>query len=179
LQHGLAKNAKMTPSQFHLNSLAILGTSLGWQTKIARLLNVNQSTVRKWLKSGEIPQWVEEKFAAITAKSDPSLWPRDEWLIGTAFNVQEQAREYIVHLQYPRFVARIVAVSDGDRPIDDEQLVNLQSGVVYGVNQETLLCEINFIDHLDTAAARQWLEAAVNEIERVDEIESRIASGQN
>ena len=37
---------------------------------------------------------------------------RDEWLIGDALGLDGKRREYVVHLQPPRFVARVVACDD-------------------------------------------------------------------
>jgi len=165
----------MTPNQFQATAISILNTAFGWQTRIARVLGISDRSVRKWLKNGKIPDWVENEFARLTGKTEISPWPRDEWVIGTAFNEQGKPREYIAHLQYPRFIARIVVVDDNDQAADYEQPADVQSGVVYGVDDETVLCEISFIDPLDNSAMRQWLEAAGDEIEKVSAIEEALS----
>jgi|GEM_PF-1863430 len=77
-----------------------------------------------------------------------------------ATQVQGRCREYICHLQLPRFVARIVVCNEDGTPVPSEQPVDRQSGIVYSVKPEVLLCEIAWIDIVDQVEARRWLESA-------------------
>lgn len=56
----------MTPSEFHTVAVAILGTSTGWQTGIARRLGVNPRTVRRWVAGDtRIPDGVAAELARL------------------------------------------------------------------------------------------------------------------
>lgn len=56
---------------------------------------------------------------------------RDEWLIGDALGLDGKRREYVVHLQPPRFVARVVACDDDGLPEPPERPADILTGMVY------------------------------------------------
>ena len=106
----------MDVERFRSTSIAILRTSAGWQSEIARRLSVDSRTVRRWIAIGATPGWVDGKLAEMIGSVDVS-WPRDEWLIGHVVERHGVVdRKYITHLQPPRFVARIAAWEGGGPP---------------------------------------------------------------
>lgn len=156
----------MNSDEFTAASIAILRSALGWQTAIARRLNIEPRTVRRWIQAGETPAWVDQKLANLMGGLTASPWPRDEWIIGDGVTGDGRNREYIMHVAPPRFVARIVAVDEHDAPEDSDLPADIVSGTVYRADPETLLCEIDWIDQPDPGAVTQLLEAAADAIER-------------
>lgn len=158
----------MNVEDFTATSIALLRSAVGWQSAIARRLGVDSRTVRRWLAGGEVPRWAEEKLAEMIGAADlASPFPRDEWLLGDALGGDGRRREYIHHLQPPRFTARIVVVDDDGLPEPGEEPADVASGAVYSIDEETVLCELAWIDEPDPGEIVRLLEAAADEIERV------------
>ena len=155
----------MTPDELQTAAIAILGSAVGWQTRIARRLDVSDRQVRRWLAAGRTPDWVDDRIADLMGGIDRSPWPRDEWIIGDGV---ASAREYIVHTAPPRFIARIVACDADGRPEPGEQPADLVSGAVYAIDEATVLCEVEWIDKPRAGEVTQLLEAAADAIERAD-----------
>lgn len=158
----------MNAEQFTSSSIALLRSAVGWQSAIARRLDVQPRQVRRWLAAGETPDWVDERFAELIGAVDIAPWPRDEWLIGDALGGDGKRREYIHHMQAPRFTARIVACDDGGLPLPDEHPADVASGVVYS-SDDTVLCEIEWIDEVAPGELVKWMEAAADAIDAMDE----------
>lgn len=156
----------MTSDEFQSTAIAILRSAVGWQSAIARRLGVEPRTVRRWLASGEFPPDIDDRLGALIGAGDINPWPRDEWVIGDTLGGDGQRREYIVHLQPPRFVARIVALDDDGEPEADEMPADIVSGTVYQADPETVLCEIDWIDDVPPGERVKWLDAAADAIER-------------
>lgn len=156
----------MTRDEFQSTAIAILRSAVGWQSAIARRLGVEPRTVRRWLASGEFPPDIDDRLGALIGAADINPWPRDEWVIGDTLGGDGQRREYIVHLQPPRFVARIVALDDDGEPEADEMPADIVSGTVYQADPETVLCEIDWIDDVPPGERVKWLDAAADAIER-------------
>ena len=154
----------MTADEFQAAAIALLRSALGWQSAIARRLAVDRKTVQRWLRAGETPPWVDEKFAAWTGQADVVAWPRDEWVIGDTVGRDGRRREYIVHLQPPRFAARIVAVDEAGDPEPGEEPADVLSGGVYS-SGDYLLCEIDWIDRPSPGEVTQLLEAAADAVD--------------
>jgi hypothetical protein len=158
----------MTADEFTSVAVALLRSSVGWQSAIARRLDVDSRIVRRWLKDGQTPPWVDRKLSELIGAQDISPWPRDEWLIGDAVTADGRRREYIVHLEVPRFVARIVDCDDTG-PCPHEEPADTVSGTVYVVDGddfgETVLCEVNWIDDVPVGQMTQLLEAAADVID--------------
>lgn len=158
----------MNADEFRDTSIAFLRSAVGWQSAIARRLDVAPRTVRRWLADDHIPDSAECKLAALIGAADlETPWPRDEWMLGDALGEDGRRREYIAHLQPPRFVARLVNCDDYGDPLDTERPADILSGVVYS-SDDTLLCEIAWIDEPDPGEILKWLEAATDEIDRAD-----------
>lgn len=156
----------MDAKKFQATSIALLRTAVGWQSAIARRLEVESRTVRRWLQSGSTPEWVDGKLAEMIGVTAIAPWPRDEWLVGDGISPDGQAkREYIMHMQPPRFIARIVACDEAGIPDASEHPADAASGTVFQANEETLLCEIEWIDEVTPGEHVMWLEAASDAID--------------
>lgn len=159
----------MTPSTFKALSIALVRSAVGWQTKIAGKLDVETRTVRRWLKAGKIPDWAEQKIEALTGASCQSPWPRDEWVTGDTFGADGKRREYLVHLQPPRFIARIVACDETTGEVDkSEHPADVVSGTVY-TSDGYILSEFTWIDEPKSGEVVKLLEAACDEINRMSD----------
>lgn len=156
----------MNNEQFRATSIAILRSAVGWQSAIARRLGVEPRTVRRWIAADEFPDWAEARLGEMIGAGDISPWPRDEWMIGDALGGDGQRREYVMHLQVPRFVARVVAVDDDGEPEADELPADVESGTIYQADPETVLCEIDWIDDVAPGEQVKWLDAAADALER-------------
>lgn len=155
----------MNIDEFQSTSIALLRTAVGWQTKIAEKLGVSSRQVRRWVALGEVPAWVREKLVALTGLTDQLPWPRDEWLIGDAFGDHGRHREYITHMQAPRFIARVVACNDDGDPEPEEAPADTISGTTYS-SDGFVLCEIVWLDQPQPGEIVQLLEAACDAIDR-------------
>lgn len=156
----------MNRDQFQATAIAILRSAVGWQSAIARRLGVEPRTVRRWIASDDFPPDIEARLGTLIGDGDISPWPRDEWLVGDALGGDGQRREYVMHLRPPRFVARVVAIDEDGDPEADELPADIVSGVVYQADQETVLCEIDWIDDVPPGERVKWLDAAADAIER-------------
>lgn len=156
----------MDAQRFQATAIALMRSAVGWQTAIAHRIGVDSRTVRRWIKDGRTPDWVDQKLTELIGASDLSPWPRDEWLIGDGISPDGTAtREYIMHMQPPRFIARVVSCDDDGEPEASERPVDVISGTVFQANEETLLCEIDWIDDVMPGEHVMWLEAAANALE--------------
>ena len=158
----------MTADEFTTTAIALLRSAIGWQSAIAKRLDVDSRVVRRWLKDGQTPPWVDDTLAELVGAKDISPWPRDEWLIGDAVTANGHRREYVMHLVAPRFVARIVECDDSG-PCPNEEPADTISGTVYVIDGddfgETVLCEVDWIDEVPVGQMVQLLEAAANAID--------------
>lgn len=153
----------MTTDDFAAAAIAVLRSAIGWQTRIAARLGVDPRTVRRWLKNGVIPSWVDARFAEwIGASAGPAL-PRDEWIVGDA--VHGRRREYIVHARAPRFIARVVACDERGLPLPEEEPADILSGVIYSTD-DMLLCEVVCIDEVVPGDIVRLMEAAADALSR-------------
>ena len=158
-----------TGPEFSAFAVALLGAAHGWQSAIARELNVNSRTVRRWAKNGP-PDKVRDHMLKIAGIEDDAglAFPRDEWIIGDGPETESGTRrEYIIHARPPRFIARIVSMDElTDQPEPDEDPADILTGVSYQNGTETLLCEFQWIDR--PPASKQLaalLEAACDAID--------------
>ena len=158
-----------TGSEFRAFAVALLGTTHGWQSAIARELGVTSRTVRRWAKNGP-PDKVRDQLLKMAGIEDDAglAFPRDEWIIGDGPRDETGARrEYIIHARTPRFIARIVTMDVlTDKPEPDEDPADILTGVIYRNGLETLLCEIQWIDRPPTnTQLTTLLEAACDAID--------------
>ncbi len=157
----------LTSAEFQASSIALLRSAVGWQSAIARRLGVESRSVRRWLADGAPPAWVDARFAELTGKADIAPWPRDEWLIGDTLGADGKRREYVAHLQPPRFVARIVACGEDGMPTPDEEPADILTGVVYS-SDDFVIAEVDWIDEVAPGEIVKWLEAAADAIDAME-----------
>lgn len=159
----------MRAADFERAALAVVGTAVGWQTKIARALDVNPRTVRYWLKAAETPAWVDDALAELMGGLERGPWPRDEWIVGDVPAVDGGWRSYVVHTAPPRFVARLVDTGEDGEPADHEPAADIVSGTVYRADVDRLICEVEWIDTPKAGEVTALMEAAADAAEAVDE----------
>jgi hypothetical protein len=155
----------MLSEEFTAASIALLRSAVGWQSAIARRLDVDSRTVRRWLAAGETPAWVDEKLQTFMGKLETLAFPRDEWIVGDSATSDGRRREYVIHTAPPRFVARVVAVDDDGQPEPAEEPADVISGVVYSAG-DAVLCELAWIDQPKAGQITALLEAAVDAVDR-------------
>lgn len=149
----------MTGREFQAAAIALLRSAVGWQSAIARRLDVADRTVRRWVADDQTPAWVDARLVELMGGVAPGPWPRDEWIVGDGVTADGRPREYVVHVAPPRFVARVVDEDDpGEAPAD------VLSGTVYA-SEGYVLCEIDWIDQPDPGQVTQLLEAACDAID--------------
>ncbi len=157
----------MTPAEFQTAAIAILRTSVGWQSKIADRLGVNSRAVRRWLVDGEIPDTIAAEMAALMGMADATTFPRGEWLVGQ----DDAGRDLIYHMQAPRFIARIIETDADGLPLPEDQPADVISGGPYVIDGaddgDLVLCEIDWIDRPHTGEITQLMEAAADMIEKI------------
>lgn len=160
----------MTVDEFTATSISLLRSAVGWQSRIARELGIDDRTVRRWLKARQIPDWVGPRLIELAGGTLPfGEWPRDEWLIGEALGEDGKRREYVAHLRTPRFIARIVSCDPDGSPEPDERPADVLDGIVYSIDEGTVLCEFAWIDAPDPGEVTALMEGAANAIEAIDE----------
>jgi hypothetical protein len=89
---------------------------------------------------------------------------RDEWVVGYGASFGGGvSREYIVHTRFPRFIARIVLLSEGEngKPKDVELPVDTKLGSVYKIDDNMLLCEVVWMESPDSLARKNVSPKAV------------------
>lgn len=158
----------MTAEEFRALGLALYGH--GWQSALARALDVNVKTVGRWA-SGSTPidknEWLMGRLAELTGSTEAvnkAEFPRDAWIIGDGAgkDLDGARAEYIVHTKFPRFIARIVDES-GEAP---EQEADTLTGVVYALDENTVLCEFVWHDRPPAPAEMtRLMEAACDAID--------------
>lgn len=158
----------MTRDEFQTLAIALVGTAVGWQAKIARRLSIEPRTVRRWIENEDFPGWALEKLTALSGANEVGPWPRDEWIIGDAWSGDGHIRTYITHALEPRFIARVVNVDEDGLPTPNEGHADLLSGTVYAADQDTIFCEVVWIDEVKAGAVTMLMEAAADAIERYD-----------
>ena len=68
-----------------------------------------------------------------------------KWLVADSVNCKD---EFIVHMEQPRFVARIVEINDDGTPASYENPADVTSGITYALGDGwTVFCEIHWFDH--------------------------------
>ena len=156
----------MDVHEFQRAAITALQTSVDWQAQIAERLGVELRTVLLWIDNEEVPKWADDKISEIIGKLEETPWPRDEWLIGDALGEDGTRREYIMRMRYPRFVARVVICELDGEPQLEELPADVHSGFTYMVDEETVLCEVVWIDQVLDVEASKWLGAAAAALAR-------------
>lgn len=112
----------MTPAEFKRLGARLYDGAHGWQTALARALDVPSRKVRKWIAGeADVPDGVAQQLrAAVAALGDgpgvpidsappPGIAQPPEWIVGVdAHDGRDDAPEYIVHTRRPRFIAAVI-----------------------------------------------------------------------
>ncbi len=159
----------MKGDEFISAAQLLVRTSTDWRTEIALHLSVDLEAVETWIRADETPPWVDAKMTELSALQVPSLWPRDEWLMGFCPAANGHERQYIVHMAPPRFAARLVDCNEYGIPSVEEEPVDASTGIVYRAGPDTLFCEIDWIDQPEFGQIPKLLHAAVDAILEMDE----------
>lgn len=170
----------MNAAEFQAAAVAILGTAIGWQSKIARRMpsrdgtHVSDRQVRRWIAADDIPEWAEDELRRLMLGPERLPWPRDEWLVGDARGDDGAMREYIMHMQPPRFIARVVECDDDGEPLPEHEPADVLSGNVYAAGETTVLCEISWIDEPKAGEIVQLLEAAADALDEMADTDENL-----
>lgn len=156
----------MTPDEFRAFAVSAFGADR-WAMASARFLGIERRSLLRLLKDDPIPEWIAERVASAIQVDAIDPWPRDEFIVGQGVTQDGRSRQYIIHAQVPRFIARVVWCEPGGGPLDFEQPVDILQGVTYGSDDLTL-CEINWIDPVDPGQVQGWLEAACDALEDME-----------
>ena len=148
-------------------------------TQIAKLLEAGEPQVKQWM-SGVEPLTAGvlnrlRKPLSGAGVPDGALC-RDEWL--SAFGPElanGKERWYLVHAWKPRFICRIVEVdpeagvtADWEHPVNDIEVLT------YGVDEETLFCEFQWLDDVPTGQEiRDLLARGVDALDKSWERDAR------
>jgi hypothetical protein len=126
----------MTREEFIHNSVALVGTSVGWQAKIARQLNVSDRYIRL-IVAGDRPvnDGIAKDLLDLMGESAPQLI-HAKWVLGDG----SDGREYLIHTHHPRFQCLVIPDNESDYNLSAD------AGVQYGPDGYTLAGFI-WLDH--------------------------------
>lgn len=161
----------MNSAEFEAAAISLLGTAVGWQSKIARRLpsregkHVSVRQVQRWIAADQIPEWAEAELLRLMGGTERSIFPRDEWMVGDGVTGDGRQREYIVHLQEPRFCARVVEIDDDGLPLPEHEPADVISGITYQVFEGTVLCEVEWWDQPKAGQIALLLQAAADALD--------------
>jgi hypothetical protein len=72
-------------------------------------------------------------------------FPRDAWIVG--HGCTDDQRTYVIHTNYPRFIARVVEIDQG-QPEEFEGAADTFHGITF-LGDDICLCEMIFYDDYD------------------------------
>ena len=96
----------MTRDEFKANGVAIVGTSVGWQTKLARRLSIDSRTIRRAVADGPSDKLARLLLSVIGESAPQNM--HAEWVCGDG----SDGREYLIHTRFPRFRCLVIAAED-------------------------------------------------------------------
>lgn len=140
----------MTRQEFTSNAVAWHGSAVGWQSALARALNVEPRTIRRAVADGPSDR-LAAALLALLGDGVPVRVPA-EWICGDG----SDGVEYLVHTMTPRFLCAVLGEneyedfshqSDGDYQVDDQWL-----------------CAFHWIDRRPENIA-EWMERAADALE--------------
>jgi len=118
----------MTRDEFIQNSIALIGTSIGWQSEIARRLGISDRHVRR-VVSGQSPvtDGLAKDLLNLLGEGAPQII-HAKWILGDG----SDAREYLIHTHHPRFQCLVVSENQTNYDLSND------AGVQYGSDGYTL-----------------------------------------
>jgi len=126
----------LSGAEFTEICLADLGKKWGWQVRVAELMGVNLRTVQRWTKDGIPARIAGDLFQRLGVDdeqvNDIKNLHQDNWFLADGAG----NRKYIICLQPPRFVARVVY---------DGEAENTISGLSYN-NDDFTIFNIRWLD---------------------------------
>lgn len=127
----------MTKDEFIQNSVALVGTSVRWQSEIARRLGVSDRYIRHIVAgSRPVNDGIAKDLLDLMGESAPQSI-HAKWILGDG----SDGREYLIHTHHPRF--QCIVVPD-ERPAYD---LSRDAGLQYGSDGYTLAGFI-WLDHM-------------------------------
>ncbi|MEM7047811.1 MAG: hypothetical protein AAF442_09250 [Pseudomonadota bacterium] len=99
----------MSDERFKTLAIQLTGITWGWQREFAKLVGVNERTVRRWAKEGAPERILDEARMMIGIYKSAPL--ESTWIVGR----DETGQRFIIHAQRPFFLAKISAEQE---PID-------------------------------------------------------------
>ena len=118
----------MTKDEFIQNSIALHGSSIKWQSSIARRLDISNRHMRR-IVSGQsnVSEGLAKDLLRLLGESAPQI-VHAKWVLGRG----SDGREYLIHTHHPRFQCLIVTDDDKDYNLE------LDAGVKYTSQGYTL-----------------------------------------
>lgn len=122
----------MTREEFISNGVAWHGSAVGWQSALARALDVDSRTIRRAVTDGPSDN-LARALLDLIGDSAPVRVPA-EWVCGDG----SDGREYLIRLRPPRFLCLVLA--------DEEyEAFEPKSGADYETDGQ-VLCAFQWID---------------------------------
>ncbi|WP_414902475.1 hypothetical protein ACMT1E_04395 [Sphingomonas flavalba] len=140
----------MTREEFISNGVAWHGSAVGWQSALARTLDVDARTIRRAVKDGPTDN-LARRLLGLLGDGAPVRVPA-EWICGDG----SDGREYLVHTMSPRFLCLVLSE-------DEYDAFEPQSDGDYQVDEQWL-CAFHWIDRRPDNLA-QWMGRAADALE--------------
>ena len=140
----------MTREEFISNGVAWHGSAVGWQSALAKALQVEPRTIRRAVADGPSDR-LAAALLALLGDGVPVRIPA-EWICGEG----SDGVEYLVHTMAPRFFCAV---------LNQEEYVDFahQSDGDYDVD-DCVLCAFHWIDRRPENLA-YWMERAADALE--------------
>lgn len=157
----------MTPDEFIRLSVQWHGSALGWQAALARALDVEPRSIRRFAQHGP-PEGVARDLRSMLGERAPQ-GVHARFVLGFG----EDGREYIHHSKAPRFTAMVVPIDPATDEPQTEYGIDQDDGVQYRAGTD-LICALHWIDRMpdDPVTISRLMDDAADAITRISEIVS-------
>lgn len=150
----------MSLSFTEMKAIALGAFGAEWQNPLARALDTNPRTVRRWVEAQSCPDWLTRERLAealgIAPGTPVDTTPADEWIIGEG-TASEPSRQYVIHTIPPRFIARAVVPAAWDE--NDDPILPASDGSD-GEPAYSPLAPLTFADNFVFLTDVVWLDEA-------------------
>lgn len=114
----------MNKDEFIQNSVALIGTSLGWQSEIARRLGVSDRHIRRIVAGqANVADGLAKDLLDLLGERAPQV-VHAEWIIGAG----SDGREYLIHTHHPRFQCLVIDQDNHNYDLENDNGVQFTSG---------------------------------------------------